>query len=238
MCMRRVDMNRLQELVRLHRMGTGAREMARLVSMSPNTERAYREALARENLLAGPVEELPALEVLKAAVLRAMPTTTAPQNASSIERWEPRIVELAQAARPARLAPRADRHGRAGGVELRQEQEPRHRRRDRSEIVVGRLLARAREPERDVHPQHGVQLRARRVGVHQEHRAAQLRQVHAEVHGEHALAHAATSPAHRDHVADVAWGRHARRDAVGRDGIRHGQGSTSLWAGSGVLPSI
>jgi transposase len=90
-------MDRLQELVRLHRMGTGAREVARLLSMSPNTERAYREALAREELLAGAVEELPELEALKAAVLRAMPATTAPQNASSIEQWEPRIVELAQA---------------------------------------------------------------------------------------------------------------------------------------------
>lgn len=97
MCMRRVDMERLQELVRLHRMGTGAREVARLLSMSPNTERAYREALARENLLVGPVEELPELEVLKAAVLRAMPAASPPQNASSIERWEPRIVELAKA---------------------------------------------------------------------------------------------------------------------------------------------
>jgi len=53
MCMRRVEMDRLQELVRLHRMGTGAREVARLLKMSPNTERAYREALERENLLEG-----------------------------------------------------------------------------------------------------------------------------------------------------------------------------------------
>ncbi len=32
---RRVDMDRLQELVRLHRMGTGDREVARLLGMSP-----------------------------------------------------------------------------------------------------------------------------------------------------------------------------------------------------------
>jgi hypothetical protein len=36
--MRSVDMHRLQELVRLHRMGTGAREVARLLKMSPNTD--------------------------------------------------------------------------------------------------------------------------------------------------------------------------------------------------------
>jgi len=45
MCMRRVEMQRLQELVRLHRMGTGAREVARMLRMSPNTERDYRNAL-------------------------------------------------------------------------------------------------------------------------------------------------------------------------------------------------
>ena len=39
---RRVDMDRLQELVRLHRMGTGDREVARLLGMSPNTERVSR----------------------------------------------------------------------------------------------------------------------------------------------------------------------------------------------------
>lgn len=97
MSMRRVDMDRLQELVRLHRMGTGAREVARLLSMSPNTERAYREALDREGLLAGEVEALPDLDVLKAAVARAMPAVPAPQNVSSIGRYEPRIVELAKA---------------------------------------------------------------------------------------------------------------------------------------------
>jgi hypothetical protein len=56
---RRVDMDRLQELVRLHRMGSGAREVARLLSMSPNTERMYRLALEAVGLLAGPVADLP-----------------------------------------------------------------------------------------------------------------------------------------------------------------------------------
>lgn len=39
MSTRRIDMDRLQELVRLHRMGTGAREAAHLLRMGPNTER-------------------------------------------------------------------------------------------------------------------------------------------------------------------------------------------------------
>jgi hypothetical protein len=45
MCMRRTEMHRLQDLVRHHRLGTGCREIARLLGMSPNTERRYREAL-------------------------------------------------------------------------------------------------------------------------------------------------------------------------------------------------
>ena len=39
--MERVDMHRLQELVRLHRMGTECRAAAGMLGMSPNTERAY-----------------------------------------------------------------------------------------------------------------------------------------------------------------------------------------------------
>lgn len=47
---RRVDMDRLQELVRLHRMGSGGREVARLLGMSPNTERTYRIVLEAAGL--------------------------------------------------------------------------------------------------------------------------------------------------------------------------------------------
>jgi hypothetical protein len=42
----RIDMHRLQDLVRLHRLGVGARTIARRLRMSPNTERQYRLALA------------------------------------------------------------------------------------------------------------------------------------------------------------------------------------------------
>ena len=37
-------MDRLTELVRLHRLGVGVREVARLLQNSPNTERTSREA--------------------------------------------------------------------------------------------------------------------------------------------------------------------------------------------------
>ena len=49
----RVEMDRLKELVRLHRMGVQAREAARLLRMSPNTERAYRKALMAADLWDG-----------------------------------------------------------------------------------------------------------------------------------------------------------------------------------------
>lgn len=95
MCMRRVEMDRLQELVRLHRMGTGAREVARMLEMSPNTEREYRLALKAEGLLAGPVEDLPMLEVLRAAVERRLPTKPPPQMVSSVEPLRAKIEALA-----------------------------------------------------------------------------------------------------------------------------------------------
>src|SRR5688572_26038194 len=90
--MHRVDMHRLQELVRLHRMGTSAREVARLLGMSPNTERAYRGAIEKVHLLAGPIDALPELGELRRAVEAAMPAEpTPPQQCSSVERWTVRV---------------------------------------------------------------------------------------------------------------------------------------------------
>lgn len=52
-------MHRIHELVRLHREGKGAREVARLLGMSPNTERSYRNALWLAGLLEGDAAALP-----------------------------------------------------------------------------------------------------------------------------------------------------------------------------------
>jgi transposase len=87
-------MHRLQELVRLHRMNCGGREVARLLKMSPNTERQYRVALAAAGLLEGSAEDLPTLEVIQAAVKEHAPGKEAPQQVSSIERWTAVIEEL------------------------------------------------------------------------------------------------------------------------------------------------
>jgi transposase len=87
-------MHRLQELVRLHRMGVGDREAARLLGMGPNTERQYRRALAQAELLEGDAEQVPELEVLKAAVLAHAPPKLPPQQLSSVAAWRPEIERL------------------------------------------------------------------------------------------------------------------------------------------------
>ena len=88
-------MHRLQELVRLHRIGTGAREVARLLGMSPNTERGYRQALEAAGLLQGPVASLPELSELKAAIQANRPLSDqSSHETSSIEGWAKQIEAL------------------------------------------------------------------------------------------------------------------------------------------------
>jgi transposase len=87
----RTDMHRLQDLVRLHRMGTGPRAVARQLHLSPNTERRYRTALAASGLLEGAVELLPDLEDLRRAVIAQLPPKVAPQQASSLDPWSDAI---------------------------------------------------------------------------------------------------------------------------------------------------
>lgn len=94
--MERTEMHRLQELVRLHRSGRGARETARMLGMSPNTERLYRLALARAALLDGPEDALPELDELKRAVLAAHPVKTPAQQKSSLADWVPAIEKMAE----------------------------------------------------------------------------------------------------------------------------------------------
>ena len=85
----RTEMHRLEELVRLHRMGTGAREVARLLGISPTTERAYRQSLEASDLLEGSPSALPSLALLKTAVQKHRPERSSPAHEiSSIAEWE------------------------------------------------------------------------------------------------------------------------------------------------------
>lgn len=53
MARQRTDMHRLQELVRLHRLGRTAREVASMLGMGRNTFSAYAKALDAAGLLEG-----------------------------------------------------------------------------------------------------------------------------------------------------------------------------------------
>jgi len=94
--MKKIDMHRLQELVRLHRMGTGRRERCRLLKMGPNTERTYREAVEQAGMLDGPVQVLPPLEVLKEIVAEYVQSKPLVQHASSVEQWLPEIERMVE----------------------------------------------------------------------------------------------------------------------------------------------
>jgi len=84
-------MHKLQELVRLHRMKAPGRKVARLLGISPNTERYWRGVLQQAGLLDGAVDDLPALEVLVAAL---PPKATPPQQESSVSDHAERIAQL------------------------------------------------------------------------------------------------------------------------------------------------
>jgi hypothetical protein len=68
---RRTDMHRLQEMLRLHRLGQGSRTIARRLRMGRDTIRAYLAAFGRAGLLEGPADELPELTALRALVREA-----------------------------------------------------------------------------------------------------------------------------------------------------------------------
>lgn len=88
----RVETGRLRELVRLHRTGASAREVVRVLRMGPNVERRYRSVLTSAGLLSGPVDNLPALGEIAAAVQAALPGTS--DQLAPIDPWRPRIEEL------------------------------------------------------------------------------------------------------------------------------------------------
>lgn len=85
----RTDMHRLQELVRLHRLGTGVRERARLLGMNTRTERQYREALEAAALLHGDANDPPELDVLRAVVEVSRPPVEPVPVTTTVDGWEP-----------------------------------------------------------------------------------------------------------------------------------------------------
>jgi len=87
-------MHRLQDLVRLHRLGEKARAAARQLKMGPNQTRALRDALKTAALLDGSPEELPETDVLRAAIDAHIRRKTPVHEASSIEIWTDTIETM------------------------------------------------------------------------------------------------------------------------------------------------
>jgi hypothetical protein len=89
-------MHRLQEIVRLHRLGRGSRSIARELKISPNTERRYRTIFTEAGLLLGDPDALPELAELRAAVDADAATNAKPntKSVSSIASWRPEIERL------------------------------------------------------------------------------------------------------------------------------------------------
>ena len=91
---RRTDMHRLQEMLRLHRLGQGSRGIARQLRIGRDTIRSYLRALATAGVLEGPPNDLPDLDRLRVIVEEHVESKQAPQQRSTVERWRPAIVRL------------------------------------------------------------------------------------------------------------------------------------------------
>ncbi len=91
---RKTDMHRLQELVRLHRLGTSTRTIARQLRMGRDTIRASLNAFQKAGLLDDGPSDLPDLDVLRVLIEEHVPSKQAPQQTSSVERWRARIEKL------------------------------------------------------------------------------------------------------------------------------------------------
>lgn len=88
-------MHRLQEMVRLQRLGNSVRVVARRLQMGRDTVRAYAKALKEAGLLDGDPTALPEPEALQAAVTAQRPAKVSRQQTSSLERWKARIAAMA-----------------------------------------------------------------------------------------------------------------------------------------------
>ncbi len=91
-----VDMHRLQELVRLHRLGKTARDVAVLLKMGRSTEQKYRKALEKAGLLKGDPQELPELHILRSAIepKTEIPVSPPEHETSTVEPWRTQVIEM------------------------------------------------------------------------------------------------------------------------------------------------
>ncbi|MCA9319758.1 MAG: IS21 family transposase [Planctomycetes bacterium] len=94
-------MHRLQEMIRLHRLGRSTRGMARQLRMGRDTIRLYAAAFAKAGVLEGSPDDLPDGEALHQIVSGLAEPTTPKETASSIDRWRSAIeTKMKQGAGP------------------------------------------------------------------------------------------------------------------------------------------
>lgn len=92
MAARRTDMHRLQEVIRLHRMGESVRCIARQLAMGRNTIREYLAVVSQAGLLEGPVDALPERDVLAGLVREH--EAAGEVIVSTVDAWRDEIVRL------------------------------------------------------------------------------------------------------------------------------------------------
>ena len=94
MAARKTDMQRVQELVRLHRLGESTRDIAKRLRMGRDTIRAHLDALRAAGLLDGPPDALPEGDVLRAVLGEhlAVPKSTPPT--STITPWKDELTRM------------------------------------------------------------------------------------------------------------------------------------------------
>jgi transposase len=89
-----IDMHRLQEAVRLHRLGNSQRKIAEKLGMGRTTLRRYFAALNEAHLLDGGTEVLPDLAALRDAVALGVKRKEPAQKKSGVEAWRQKIESM------------------------------------------------------------------------------------------------------------------------------------------------
>ena len=93
MSARRMEMHRIQEAIRLHRLGESRRSIARRLHMGRPTIQKHFDALKLAHLLDGSPDDLPSTEILRTVVDEHLPSPLGPPR-SSVDPWLSKILEL------------------------------------------------------------------------------------------------------------------------------------------------
>lgn len=94
----KTEMHRLQDVVRLHRLGASARRIAKQISMGRDTIRIYLAVLSQAAPSEEPVDSLPEIDEARTLVLEQIDSSEPTAQQSSVERFEDEIMCLRRLA--------------------------------------------------------------------------------------------------------------------------------------------